>query len=75
MLMAHPAVLRNLVEQYETLRALHAENGSTEVRQRMDDAAYTLCVSTGTKDVDAALVAARRRLPLARTKEDSLLTT
>lgn len=73
--MAHPAVLRNLVEQYETLRALHAENGSTEVRQRMDDVAYTLCVSTGTKDVEAALVAARRRLPLARTKEDSLLTT
>ncbi|MGW7047332.1 DUF5133 domain-containing protein [Streptomyces avermitilis] len=74
MLMAHPAVLRNLVEQYETLRALHAENGSTEVRQRLDDVAYTLCVSTGTKDVDAALAAARRRLPLARTKEDSLLT-
>lgn len=73
--MAHPAVLRNLVEQYETLRALHAENGSTEVRQRMDDVAYTLCVSTGTRNVDAALVAARRRLPLARTKEDSLLTT
>ena len=72
--MAHPAVLRNLVEQYETLRALHAENGSTEVRQRLDDVAYTLCVSTGTKDVDAALAAARRRLPLARTKEDSLLT-
>ncbi|MET7607916.1 DUF5133 domain-containing protein [Streptomyces avermitilis] len=75
MLMAHPAVLRNLVEQYETLRALHAENGSTEVRQRMDDVAYTLCVSTGTRNVDAALVAARRRLPLARTQEDSLLTT
>ncbi|MET7912263.1 DUF5133 domain-containing protein [Streptomyces avermitilis] len=75
MLMAHPAVLRNLVEQYETLRALHAENGSTEMRQRMDDVAYTLCVSTGTRNVDAALVAARRRLPLARTQEDSLLTT
>ncbi|MEU1458824.1 DUF5133 domain-containing protein [Streptomyces avermitilis] len=75
MLMAHPAVLRNLVEQYETLRALHAENGSTEVRQRMDDVAYTLCVSTGTRNVDAALVAARRQLPLARTQEDSLLTT
>ena len=57
--MAHPAVLRNLVEEYEELRALHAENGRTEVRQRMDDVAYTLCVSTGTKDVDATLVAAR----------------
>ncbi|KUN42720.1 DUF5133 domain-containing protein [Streptomyces olivochromogenes] len=75
MLMAHPAVLRNLVEQYVTLRTLHAEDGDTEVRRRMDDVAYTLCVSTGTSDVDAALVAARHRLPGARTTDDSALTT
>ncbi|MFD7714217.1 DUF5133 domain-containing protein [Streptomyces sp. NPDC059785] len=74
MLMAHPAVLRNLVEQYETLRVLEADSGSAEVRQRMDDLAYTLCVSTGTKDVDAALIAARYRLPGARTADDSVLT-
>jgi hypothetical protein len=73
--MAHPAVLRNLVEQYVTLRTLHAENGDTEVRRRMDDVAYTLCVSTGTRDVDAALIAARHRLPGARTTDGSLLTT
>ncbi|MCT9109049.1 DUF5133 domain-containing protein [Streptomyces mirabilis] len=75
MLMAHPAVLRNLVEQYVTLRTLHAENGGTEVRRRLDDVAYTLCVSTGTKDVDAALIAARHRLPGARTTDDSVLAT
>ncbi|MFH8224478.1 DUF5133 domain-containing protein [Streptomyces sp. NPDC018057] len=74
MLMAHPAVLRNLVEQYDSLRILHAENGSADVRQRMDDIAYTLCVSTGTRDIDAALVAARHRLPGARTQDDSVLT-
>ena len=73
MLMAHPVVLRNLVEQYDTLRILHGENGSEEVRQRMDDVAYTLCVSTGTKDVDAALFAARHGLPGARTADDSLV--
>lgn len=73
MLMAHPAVLRNLVEQYETLQALHADVGSPEVRQRMDDVAYTLCVATGTRDVDTALVAARHRLPGARVEDDSLL--
>lgn len=73
MLMAHPAVLRNLVQQYETLRALNAEEGSPEVRQRMDDVAYTLCVSTGTRDVDSALVAARHRLPGARVEDDSLV--
>ncbi|PWI10520.1 DUF5133 domain-containing protein [Streptomyces sp. NWU339] len=75
MLMAHPAVLRNLIEQHDALRILHAEDGSPEARRRMDDVAYTLCVSTGTRDIDAALVAARHQLPGARTEDDSLLTT
>ncbi|MFI0988421.1 DUF5133 domain-containing protein [Streptomyces exfoliatus] len=74
MLMAHPAVLRNLIEQYETLKVLQAENGREEVRRRMDDLAYTLCVSTGTRDVDAALIAARHRLPGARPEDDSVLS-
>ncbi|MCZ0982198.1 DUF5133 domain-containing protein [Streptomyces diastatochromogenes] len=74
MLMAHPAVLRELIEQYETLRMLKAENGGEEVRRRMDDLAYTLCVSTGTRDVDAALIAARHRLPGARPEDDSVLS-
>ncbi|MEU9852426.1 DUF5133 domain-containing protein [Streptomyces sp. NPDC047974] len=74
MLMAHPAVLRGLIEQYEALAALRAQNGGAEVRRRMDDLAYTLCVSTGTRDVDAALIAARHRLPGARPEDDSVLT-
>lgn len=74
MLMAHPAVLRNLIEQYEALRTLHAESGSPEARRRMDDVAYTLCVSTGTRDVDAALIAARHQLPGARVEDDSVLS-
>ncbi|MER5550504.1 DUF5133 domain-containing protein [Streptomyces sp. NPDC002793] len=55
MLMAHPAVLRNLIEQYGTLRILQAQNGDTEVQQRMDDIACAHCVATGTRDegVDA----------------------
>ncbi|MGW7469420.1 DUF5133 domain-containing protein [Streptomyces xantholiticus] len=75
MLMAHPVVLRNLVEQYDALRVLHAEQGSSQARQRMDDLAYTLCVSTGTSDVAAALVAARHGLPGARPEDDSVLGT
>ncbi|MFD4028566.1 DUF5133 domain-containing protein [Streptomyces sp. NPDC058576] len=74
MLMAHPTVLRNLIEQYEALRVLHAEDGDEEARQRMDDVAYTLCVSTGTSDVDSALVAARHQLPGARPEDDSVLS-
>jgi hypothetical protein len=62
MLMAHPAVLKDLVERYETLRILHAEGGSAEALRRMEDVTYTLCVSTGTRDIDDALAAARGRL-------------
>ncbi|MGC0375737.1 DUF5133 domain-containing protein [Streptomyces sp. SAI-229] len=75
MLLAHPVALRNLTEQYEALRALHAENGTGEARPRMEDVAHMLCVSTGTRDIDAALVAARHRLPGARAEDDPLLTT
>lgn len=75
MLLAHPVMLKNLIEQYETLRALHAEDGTEEARRRMEDVAYTLCVSTGTRDVDTALVAARHQLPGARAEDDSLLAT
>lgn len=73
MLMAHPAVLQELVETYEALELLHARQGKAEVRRRMDDVAYTLCVSTGTRDVDAALAAARHRRPGAQVKDASLL--
>jgi alpha-D-ribose 1-methylphosphonate 5-phosphate C-P lyase len=72
--MAHPVVLRNFVKQYEALRLLHAEQGSPEAQQRMNDIAYTLCVATGTRDVDAALIAARHRLPGARVEDDSLIS-
>ncbi|MEU0038658.1 DUF5133 domain-containing protein [Streptomyces sp. NPDC006333] len=41
--------------------------------QRMQEVAYTLCVSTGTRDIDAALIAARHQLPGARPDDDSLL--
>ncbi|MGC9500912.1 DUF5133 domain-containing protein [Streptomyces sp. WG7] len=74
MLMAHPAVLRDLIEQYEALAAVDASNAdSARVRQRMDDVAYTLCVSTGTRDIDAALIAARHQLSGARPLDDSVL--
>ncbi len=62
MLMANPAVLRNLLEEYEALASLHAETGAAQARQRMEDVAYTLCVSTATQDVDSALAAARQQL-------------
>ncbi|MFD6427065.1 DUF5133 domain-containing protein [Streptomyces sp. NPDC060198] len=60
MLMAHPVVLKGLVDRYESLRSAGA--GDARARQRLEDVEYTLCVSTGTRDVEAALDAARARL-------------
>ncbi|MFJ4918628.1 DUF5133 domain-containing protein [Streptomyces sp. NPDC088725] len=65
MLMAHPAILRKLVERYEKSQLLHAERGSFETRRRLDDVAYTLCVSTGTQTVEAALATAEQQLTAA----------
>ncbi|MGC9500184.1 DUF5133 domain-containing protein [Streptomyces sp. WG7] len=62
MLMPHPVVLRGLVDAYEAaaVREPADETGGPGPRTR--DLAYTLCVSTGTRDVAGALEAARRWL-------------
>ncbi|PZH15571.1 DUF5133 domain-containing protein [Streptomyces sp. NTH33] len=53
MLKPHPEFLRKLLADYETAPA-----EST----RAQDLAYTLCVSTGTRDVNLALQTAHRML-------------
>ncbi|GHE26859.1 DUF5133 domain-containing protein [Streptomyces vinaceus] len=65
MLMAHPAVLARLVEEYEMVSRTGAGGRQEPVRQRLEDLVYTLCVSTGTRDIDAALAAARERMAAA----------
>lgn len=71
MLMAHPAVLRDLLDRYESLRAVAGERVVRDrIYRRLQDTAYTLCVTTGTRDIDAALRAARSRVaqyPVAET--------
>ncbi|CAM5286757.1 DUF5133 domain-containing protein [Streptomyces aurantiogriseus] len=61
MLMPHPAVLRTLIDEYEAETA----TGSVESNARAQDLAYTLCVSTGTRDVTLALEVAHRWLAAA----------
>ncbi|MEU2912611.1 DUF5133 domain-containing protein [Streptomyces massasporeus] len=65
MLRPHPAVLRRLVDEYEALAAAQAARGPAELNPRARDLAYTLCVSTGTRDVRRALEAAHRWLAAA----------
>lgn len=56
MLMPHPATLQRLIDRYEELRALDAAGAATsEDRRRLEDTTYTLCVSTGTRDIGEAL--------------------
>ncbi|MGW0687601.1 DUF5133 domain-containing protein [Streptomyces sp. NPDC002754] len=74
MLLAHPALLTDRIREYEMLSALDADDGGPAAQRRLNDIAYSICVATGTADVDAALVAARHRLPGARVQDDSVLT-
>ncbi|MFF1276831.1 DUF5133 domain-containing protein [Streptomyces marokkonensis] len=64
MLKPHPTVLRRLVEEYEALVATGTAttDGPAVPDPRVGDLAYTLCVSTGTRDVRTALSTAHRWL-------------
>ncbi|MGW5657633.1 DUF5133 domain-containing protein [Streptomyces humi] len=55
MLMPHPATLRRLVKEYETLLATEALADDVSVDTRLQDLTYTLCVSTGTREISQAL--------------------
>lgn len=58
-----PALLRELVERYERLSGQRADVlAEPRVRDLLRDTAYTLCVSTGTRDITSALAAARARI-------------
>lgn len=63
MLLAHPAVLKDLIEQYEMLQ--DSRDRSPETARRIDDVSYTLCVLNGTRDLETALAAARERVAAA----------
>lgn len=65
MLMAHPAVLRELVQRYEALLAGRTAATRQERQRELDDVSYTLCVSTGTRSVEEALALARERITAA----------
>jgi hypothetical protein len=65
MLRPHPAVLRRLVDEYEALSAAVTASEPADLTTRVRDLAYTLCVSTGTRDVERALEVAHQWLGTA----------
>ena len=63
MLMPHPTLLRRLVDEYEALMTRTAPGEHRDRHDpRVQDLAYTLCVSTGTREVGQALETARHML-------------
>jgi hypothetical protein len=71
-LRANPSLLRELVERCDTLRRSLTAGESPQVRRSLEDVTYTLCVVTGTRQLDAALYVARRQLADAMTREQPL---
>ncbi|MEV5731602.1 DUF5133 domain-containing protein [Streptomyces pharetrae] len=72
MLSAQPSLLRELVERCETLRRCLASDDSPQLRRQLEDASYTLCVITGTRQLDTALHVARQQLADAMRREQPL---
>lgn len=65
MLKPHPAILRRLVEEYEEAVRQEGQEEASRPGHRAQDLAYTLCVTTGTRDVGRALEEACHQLAAA----------
>ena len=72
MITAHPSLLRDLIERCETLSRCVATHPSSDTVRRLEDAAYTLCVVTGTRELDTALFVARRQMAAAMRRHQPL---
>ncbi|MER8258076.1 DUF5133 domain-containing protein [Streptomyces albidoflavus] len=55
MITPHPQRLRTLLARYAQARIAHFENEGEATRRALEDATYTLCVTTGTSTAEAAL--------------------
>jgi phage gp36-like protein len=58
MLVPDPKVLRALLTRYAETRFAHAQKPTEETQRALDDVSYTLCVTTSTTRVEAALATA-----------------
>ncbi|MFF1443269.1 DUF5133 domain-containing protein [Streptomyces sp. NPDC058295] len=72
MLMPHPAVLRRLVDEYEALTRSGTTEEQPQAQAQARDLAYTLCVSTGTRDVRHALETAHQWLEAASASDAAI---
>ncbi|MFI5659910.1 DUF5133 domain-containing protein [Streptomyces sp. NPDC051684] len=65
MLNPDPKAIRTLLSRYADVQLRYSERPTLELQRQLDDVTYTLCVSTGTRCVSDALLAADRVLEAA----------
>ncbi|MBK3606908.1 DUF5133 domain-containing protein [Streptomyces sp. MBT54] len=58
MLTPSPDAMRTLLARYNDLQLRHSQDSDYELQRSLEDVTYTLCVSTGTRTVHDALLAA-----------------
>ncbi|MFE6697747.1 DUF5133 domain-containing protein [Streptomyces sp. NPDC057718] len=58
MLTPSPDAVRALLARYNSLQLRHSQDSDYELQRSLEDVTYTLCVSTGTRTVHDALLAA-----------------
>ncbi|MFJ9638681.1 DUF5133 domain-containing protein [Streptomyces sp. NPDC101178] len=62
MLMPRPETVRPLLARYNELQLEHSRDSATELSRNLEDVSYTLCVTTGTRTIQDALLSAERIL-------------
>jgi hypothetical protein len=76
MITPHPQILRALLSRYAKARVQLVEDDTVANRRLLEDVAYTLCVTTGTREIETALAAAEGLLtaePPATEQSDQTL--
>ncbi|MFD8116740.1 DUF5133 domain-containing protein [Streptomyces microflavus] len=67
MLLPRPDTVRALLARYYELQLQHSQEPPYELQRSLEDVTYTLCVTTGTRTVQDALLAAEAVLRTAPT--------
>ncbi|WP_433397457.1 DUF5133 domain-containing protein [Streptomyces sp. CA-146814] len=73
MLLPRPDTIRTLLARYYELQLEHSQDSHYELQRSLEDVTYTLCVSTGTRTVQDALLAAEAILRTSTTDQQPVL--
>ncbi|MFF8554067.1 DUF5133 domain-containing protein [Streptomyces sp. NPDC015501] len=71
MLIPSPEAMRTLLARYNELQLRHSQDSDYELQRSLEDVTYTLCVSTGTRTVHDALLAADTILRRSAAEEEA----